>query len=134
MPMFNGLAMTSVPRSLGLKILYDFPRHFGTQHVPRVVGLPFLVLVVRREHAQHDRALLEVEDPRVGASVADRPGLVRDGDARRQEARKLVLVVALLEMIEHLLARRLADNLAAVDLFEQADRLAGGRGAEAELL
>src|SRR5262245_34727580 len=112
-PMLSGLAMESLSSWVGTLLFFGLTRLVGrvlievddracnvrTELVPGVVRGPALILVLRGEHHEDNRTFLEVQQARIGPGFVDRPGLVGDGHPLRQEARKLVLVVALLEVL-----------------------------------
>src|SRR4051794_18567870 len=108
-PMLSGLVMERSRRlevgslffwggGLGagpLVVLDDDAGDVRAQLVRGVVGRPGLVLVLAGQDDEGDRAFLEEQEAGVGPGVADRARLVGDRDPFGEEARELVLVVAL---------------------------------------
>src|SRR5262249_8011781 len=103
---------------LGAEVLEHLLGHAGAQQGAGVVGVPALVLVVGGQHAPGHGPARQEQDAGVGARVVDRAGLVGQLDLGRQEARHLLLVVALLEVLEHGLGGLGGAGLAVVEFFE----------------
>src|SRR5207245_4736936 len=108
-----------------VEVLVDGLRNFRAQEVAGVVIGPAGVLVFSGENTERYCAAGGIDDPRVGADVIDRAGLVRDLRAVGQKPWKLLAVVAFQQMLAHAVAGLGADALPLVQEPQQPQPLGG---------
>ena len=113
------------------EVVVDLLGDQRAQPIALVVLFPALVLVVVGQYANGHDAGARVNKSRIGARFVHGAILVRDHDVFGQEAFELILVFVFGQVIEHGLFVERPAAVAALDLLEKLDHLAGRRRAEA---